>query len=126
MYCPRCGKEFAPSANFCSACGAAAVPPPLNAIRIVRPRFPRRLAGGCSGFAIHFGWDLSVVRIVLVVFTILTSGIGLLCYLAAWIILPEAAYALPAEAGFPPPYTGAYSGSYPGQSPEQPNQGTGI
>jgi phage shock protein C len=124
MYCPRCGKEFAPSANFCSACGAAAIPqqPILNASRIVRPLYPRMIAGVCSGFAIHFGWDLSVVRIVLVVFTILTSGIGLLCYLAAWIILPEAAYSLPAEAGFPPPYTGAYTT----QNPTQPTQETSI
>jgi phage shock protein C len=115
MYCPHCGKDLALSANFCSACGGAVAFQPINATqsRIVRPRYPRMIAGVCSGFAQHFGWDLTLVRVLLVVFTILTSGLGLLCYLGAWIILPEALYALPYNAGYPPPPT-----------PNQTQQGT--
>lgn len=126
MYCQHCGKEFMTPANFCSACGTPFVPvmPPYNQSRIVRPRYPRMIAGVCSGFAIHFGWDLSVVRIVLAVFTILTSGLGLLCYLAAWIILPEAPYALPAVAGYPPPYAAQSPG--PNQTNPYPTSGTSV
>jgi phage shock protein C len=121
MFCPHCGKAFAPSANFCSACGAAAVPqPPPVQTRIVRPRYPRMIAGVCSGFALHFGWDPSAVRIVLAVFTVLTGGTGLLVYLAAWIILPEAPYALPADIGYGQSYQN------PGQPVSPSGQGTSI
>ena len=121
MYCPHCGKEIAANANFCSSCGAAAVPiaRPFES-RVVRPRYPRMIAGVCSGFAIHFGWDLSVVRVVLSVFTILTSGLGILCYLAAWIILPEAPYALPGDVVYPTQY-GTQT-----PPPGQPSQGTTV
>lgn len=102
MFCPCCGKQSAPNVNFCSSCGAAAALPlqgPQVANRIVRPRSPRMIAGVCSGIAIHYGWDVSLVRILAAVFAILTSGLGGLCYIAAWIILPDAPYALPAYTG---------------------------
>ena len=101
MFCPHCGKEIAPTANFCSACGAAVPPhvPPHVPIypppRIVRLRYPRVIAGVCSGIAFHYGWNLPLVRVLLVVFTLLTSGLGLLVYIAAWILIPDAPYALP-------------------------------
>lgn len=97
MFCPVCGKQSAPDARFCSACGAAAVSQPVAArTRVVRPRAPRMIAGVCSGVAIHYGWDTAVTRIVLCVFTVLTSGLGILCYVAAWVLLPEAPFAAPA------------------------------
>ena len=121
MFCPSCGKQSAPNSNFCSSCGAAAIAQPVayQTNRIVRPRQPRMIAGVCSGFAIHFGWDANLVRILLCVFTILTSGVGILCYLAAWILLPEAQYALSAQAGF---QTGVPSAAY--QSDYQPVSNT--
>jgi phage shock protein C len=96
MFCPYCGKEFAPEANFCSACGKAPAyqansPQP----RIVRPRSPRVIAGVCSGFALHYGWDVNLTRVLFTVLTIFTFPIGLLLYLAAWIILPDSQYSLP-------------------------------
>jgi phage shock protein C len=60
------------------------------------------IAGVCAAIAQQYGWDLSVVRIVMVVFALLTSGFGGLCYLAAWVIIPEAPYALPAPSGYSP------------------------
>jgi phage shock protein PspC (stress-responsive transcriptional regulator) len=52
------------------------------------------IGGVCSGFALHYGWDLSLVRVITVL-TIVFTGVGLFVYLAAWIIIPEAPYALP-------------------------------
>nr|WP_263375733.1 PspC domain-containing protein [Granulicella aggregans] len=66
--------------------------------QLVRPRYPRMIAGVCSAFALQYGWDLSLVRIITVVFALVTSGFGGLCYLAAWVIIPEGAYALPPNA----------------------------
>ena len=97
MYCSHCGKELTPDANFCSACGQ--VPRyqtnPYQQARIVRPRSPRVIAGVCSGFALHYGWDLMLTRILFTVFTLITSGLGILLYIAAWVILPDAQYQLP-------------------------------
>jgi phage shock protein C len=98
MFCPHCGHEFAPNSNFCSACGASGVRAAQAATRIVRPRHPRMIAGVCSGIAIHYGWDIALVRILFAVITCITSGAGLLFYIAAWIILPDALYALPPNA----------------------------
>ena len=50
----------------------------------------RAIGGVCSGIAAHQGWDLSLVRIVMVVATfcmpVVAIGYGL-----AWLLLPEAA-----------------------------------
>lgn len=99
MYCSYCGKECAADANFCPACGKAsrnATNGPRPAT-IVRPRAPRVIAGVCSGFAVHFGWDLMWTRILFTVFTFFTSGVGVILYLIAWVILPDGLYALPPQ-----------------------------
>src|ERR1700722_1704585 len=103
MFCPSCGKPLDLNARFCSNCGARMTPVPPATMsqtsRLVRPRYPRLIAGVCAGFAEHYGWDLSVVRVVTVLLAILTSGIGFVAYLAAWIIIPEGAYTLPQTTG---------------------------
>ncbi len=96
MFCASCGKEFVPPSNFCSACGARGVrAAQFTHARLVRPRNPRMIAGVCSGVAIHYGWNLALLRIFFAIAVCLTSGVGLLAYLAAWILIPDALYALP-------------------------------
>jgi phage shock protein C len=74
------------------------------------------IAGICSGLALYYGWDISLVRVVTAGIAILTSGFGVLAYLAAWIIIPEAPYMLPPATGYgapvpPPPGYGGPSDS---------------
>ena len=68
MYCSHCGKQMDAAARFCPACGAAAQPAALCAGavpgQLMRPRYPRVIAGVCSGFALHYGWDVSLVRVI--------------------------------------------------------------
>ena len=98
-FCPHCGNQVTLNANFCSSCGAVVlgtVPPPGYAQgRIARPRSPRMIAGVCSGIALFYGWEIALVRILFAVCTVLTSGFGVIVYLIAWIVIPEALYALP-------------------------------
>jgi phage shock protein C len=98
MYCTYCGKPLDPTARFCTACGAAYQYAPTSRApypgQLTRPRYPRMIAGVCSGFALHYGWDLSVTRVITALSIVLT-GVGLFAYLAAWIIIPEAPYTLP-------------------------------
>lgn len=65
--------------------------------RLLRPRSPRMLGGVCAAFALHYGWNLDLVRIVTAIFG-LFYGFGVLAYLACWIIIPEAPYALPTQS----------------------------
>jgi phage shock protein C len=111
MYCPSCGKPADPGVRFCSNCGAqissGSVADGVNypTGKLIRPRYPRMIAGVCAAFALQYGWDISLVRVVTAVLAILTSGVAGLAYLAAWIIIPEAPYAL--TPGVPPPYGSA-------------------
>lgn len=49
----------------------------------------RMIAGVCAGVAEYFGIDANLVRLVLVVLTFF-GGTGVLFYLAAWMVIPEA------------------------------------
>ena len=99
MVCSSCGKPMDASARFCSNCGAPfvgqsyAAPGPL-----VRPLEGRRVAGVCIGFAQHFGWDVTVVRLVLVLAAVFGVGTPVLAYFIAWIVLPNGtAYIVPTQ-----------------------------
>ena len=56
---------------------------------LVRPRDGRMLAGVCAGFADYFGLDVTLVRVIWAVVSVITGGAGVLAYLAAWIIMPD-------------------------------------
>ena len=97
MFCTQCGHQLVSGSRFCSFCGAPSSPAnPCDypASRIFRPRHPRMIAGVCSGIAMHFGWDVSIVRLIWAL-CLLCGGTGLLAYIIAWIVIPEAPYALP-------------------------------
>jgi phage shock protein C len=65
--------------------------------KLTRPRTNRMIAGVCAGFALHYGWDLNLVRIITALIIILT-GVGAIAYIIAWVIIPEEPYALPAKS----------------------------
>ena len=52
---------------------------------LVRSRKGRIVAGICAGVAGFFGWDVTLVRVVVAV---VTGGTGVLAYLAAWALIP--------------------------------------
>ena len=64
----------------------------------MRPRQGRKIAGVCLGFAEYFDLDVTLVRLVWLIVSVMT-GIGLLSYPIAWIIIPEEPYLLPASDG---------------------------
>lgn len=110
MACVGCGESVAAGARFCSVCGRAvayaAVPPPPpaghflpveNLAGLYRPRESRMIAGVCAGFAHRYGWDLAIVRLVLVLSFFFGAGVPLIAYVIAWIVMPNGQYALPAR-----------------------------
>lgn len=54
-----------------------------------RSRSARMIAGVCGGIAEYFGIDANLVRLVMVVLTFF-GGTGVLIYLIAWVLIPEA------------------------------------
>jgi phage shock protein C len=56
---------------------------------LLRRRDGRRLAGVCAGVADYFGLDVTLVRVIWAVVSVITGGAGVLAYLAAWFVLPD-------------------------------------
>ena len=55
---------------------------------LVRSRKGRMVAGICAGIADYFGLDVTLVRVIVTVVSVITGGTGALAYLAAWMIIP--------------------------------------
>jgi phage shock protein C len=55
---------------------------------LYRPFQDRMLAGVAVGIARYLGVDVTVVRIVLAVLTVV-GGVGIPLYLAGWLLIPE-------------------------------------
>ena len=55
---------------------------------LVRDRKGRMVAGVCAGVAQYFGLDVTLVRVIVAVVSVMTGGAGVLAYLAAWVIIP--------------------------------------
>ncbi len=102
MTCPRCNGDISDDAAFCQFCGAAQrrqAPPDASQRRYLRrSRVDRQVAGVCGGIARYLGTDPVLIRVAWVVLTVVPGAIllGVLAYLVAWLIIPEA------EAGLEP------------------------
>lgn len=97
MYCNYCGKVIQDDANVCAYCGTR-VGGMIARKRLVRPRVGRSIAGVCLGIAEYFDLDVTLIRVVWLITAVMT-GVGLLAYPIAWIVIPEEPLALPMAAG---------------------------
>jgi phage shock protein C len=90
MACRRCGKDLDPDSAFCPFCGAAAVEPPPR--RLTRVPLDGTVAGVCAGIANYLDTDVTLVRLAWIVLSIFPGAIigGVIAYIAAWILMPEA------------------------------------
>ena len=97
MNCTHCQRDIAESSNFCYFCGAkqpAAGTPPRPASppkRLMRSTRNRMLGGVLGGFAEYADVDSTLVRLIFVLVLIFTGIIpGLIAYIVAWFVIPEA------------------------------------
>jgi phage shock protein C len=97
MYCNYCGKLIQDDANVCAYCGTR-VGSVLARKRLIRPRAARKIAGVCAGVAEYFDLDVTLVRLMWVIVSVMT-GVGLLAYPIAWIVMPEEPLMLSAYSG---------------------------
>jgi phage shock protein C len=77
-------------ARFCSQCGrrTALASAPTEARTLMLDKTNKKIAGVCAGFARYLDLDVTLIR-VLWLAAFLTLGVGLLAYIAAWIIMPS-------------------------------------
>ena len=93
MTCTYCHREMPDGGSYCMFCGrrqgasAASFPKPLR-----RSQVDCRVAGVCGGIARYLGTDPVFIRVAWIILSIVPGTIllGILAYLVAWIIVPEA------------------------------------
>ena len=55
-----------------------------------RSRTERVIAGVCAGLAHHFGLDVTLMRVLYVLVSVLSAAFpGILVYIILWIVIPE-------------------------------------
>ena len=64
-------------------------PPPAPQRRLTRSRTDRMVAGVCGGLAEYSGVDVTIIRLLVVAMAVF-GGAGIVLYVAAWLLVPEA------------------------------------
>jgi phage shock protein C len=62
---------------------------PGTGFRLHRSRTDRMIGGVLGGLAESLGVDATLLRVGLIALTLLGAGIGVVLYVAAWILVPE-------------------------------------
>ncbi len=102
MFCTRCGVSLDEKAKFCAQCGhrtadgITSAPSDVPTRKLSRPRYDRKIAGVCAGFARYFGVDVTLTRLVAVILIFWPMPIGLVGYIVAWIVIPNDPVLVPA------------------------------
>ena len=100
MHCARCAREIGADWAYCAYCGAARPGGGAGTtrIRLERSVTERQIAGVCGGLGAYLTLDPALVRVLWIVLSIVPGAIffGVIAYLAAWLIIPEAATGDPA------------------------------
>lgn len=94
MFCGQCGFELEEDDSFCRNCGwpTSAEAAQARAQACTRRLDNRLVAGVCSGLATYFGKDVTVVRIIWALASILPPLFpGIAAYVLGWLLMPRAA-----------------------------------
>ena len=95
MFCTTCGNRMLDQDRFCALCGKPATstsasyqqpPKPLE-----RDMFRNKLGGVCAGFANYFSMDATLFRLLFVLAS-LATGLPIIFYFLAWVIMPRNDY----------------------------------
>ena len=106
MYCTQCGVELRADDRFCSRCGkrTGVARMETNARPLMLDKRNKKIGGVCAGFARYMEVDVILVRVVWLAIAV-TTGVGFLAYVAAWLIMPSDYGQAPQTAFVPGPQT---------------------
>ena len=104
MFCTRCGVELREDDRFCSRCGTRTAMARMETASrpLMLDKRNKKIAGVCAGFARYLEVDVTLVRVLWLVIGI-STGVGLLAYPAAWLIMPSDHGYAPSPASEPQP-----------------------
>ena len=85
--CPHCAEEIRAEAVKCRYCGSLVDGHALTRTWY-RSRTNKRIAGVCAGLAEEFGISVTVLRLAFLIGTLVGGGIGIIIYLALWVVMP--------------------------------------
>jgi phage shock protein C len=90
MYCTKCGVELRDADRFCFQCGnRTAAAPLLSSSRELKlDKRNKKIGGVCAGFARYLDVDITLVRVLWLALAV-STGVGFLAYLVAWLIMPS-------------------------------------
>src|SRR5579875_3157984 len=95
MYCSQCGFQMGPECRFCSQCGQSQASGAFTSqevrlsSRLSRSMSEKKVAGVCAGIARYLKIDVTLVRILMLVLAFYPPVVGLLLYVACWIVMPR-------------------------------------
>jgi phage shock protein C len=91
MNCAHCGKAIEADSTFCRHCGGRPAAVSQDPRKLFRRSARGRIAGVCAGIAEYLDADVTVVRLVWIVLSIVPGGFvgGLIAYVAAWAVMPD-------------------------------------
>ncbi len=111
MNCCNCRRDIADYSNFCYFCGvrqAAPIPQgsaPWQGKRLMRSSTDVKVAGVCAGFAEYLDLDVTLVRVLWAILTIMPVPVlGIVAYIVSWIVMPIAPLPVPHVAPEAPPH----------------------
>lgn len=92
MTCTHCQREVPDEGAYCPFCGRRRGTSSLFPTPLRRSQVDRRLAGVCGGIARYLDTDPVFIRVAWIILSIVPGTIllGVLAYVVAWIIVPEA------------------------------------
>jgi phage shock protein PspC (stress-responsive transcriptional regulator) len=85
--CAYCAEEIRAEAVKCRYCGSSVSGRALSRTWY-RSRTQRRIAGVCGGLADEFGISVTVLRLAFVLAALMSWGVGVVVYLALWVVMP--------------------------------------
>ncbi|HWQ55345.1 MAG TPA: PspC domain-containing protein [Bryobacteraceae bacterium] len=94
MFCTNCGVTLREQDRYCSQCGR---PTGARQRTLALDKSNKKIAGVCAGLARYLDSDVTLIRIVVLVLA-LSTGIGFILYLVAWMLMPNEAALQPRGA----------------------------
>jgi|SRR3954447_4844434 len=90
MFCTKCGSQLNGDDRFCSRCGArtAVGAGEAPARTLMLDKSNKKIAGVCAGLARYLDFDVTFIRVLWLAIAV-TTGVGFIAYLAAWIVMPS-------------------------------------